>query len=112
MHRNGIQLSGTTAKVMDRDPRPVVSSLGIQVIEIASLHDRPALFAAYAEALALARHGQPSLIYPTGYRTVRRIRGSPWRQLRRDVRHRRRGGALRRRRTRWPSTPRSGFPAR
>jgi transketolase N-terminal domain/subunit/transketolase C-terminal domain/subunit len=70
MHRNGIQLSGTTAKVMDRDPRPVVAALGIQVLEIASLHDRPALFAAYRDALALARTGQPALIYPTGYRTA------------------------------------------
>jgi len=69
MHRNGIQLSAPTARVMDRDPRPVVSALGIQVIEIASLHDRAALFIAYRDALALARTGQPSLIYPTGYRT-------------------------------------------
>ncbi len=69
MHRNGIQLSGTTARIMDRDPRPVIASLGIQIIEIASLHDRPALFAAYHEALALARSGQPALIYPTGYRS-------------------------------------------
>ena len=42
-------------KVMDRDPRPVVSALGIQVIEIPSLHDRAALFTAYRDALALAR---------------------------------------------------------
>jgi transketolase N-terminal domain/subunit/transketolase C-terminal domain/subunit len=70
MHRNGIQLSGTTARVMDRDPRPVVAALGIRVLEIASLHDRPALFGAYREALALARTGQPTLIYPTGYRTA------------------------------------------
>ena len=69
MHRNGIQLSAPTAKVMDRDPRPVVSALGIQVIEIPSLHDRAALFTAYRDALALARTGQPALIYPTGYRT-------------------------------------------
>ena len=69
MHRNGIQLSGTTARVMDRDPRPVIASLGIQVIEIASLHDRPALFGAYRDGLALARQGQPALVYPTGYRS-------------------------------------------
>jgi transketolase N-terminal domain/subunit/transketolase C-terminal domain/subunit len=70
MHRNGIQLSGPTAKIMDRDPRPVVAALGIQIIEIASLHDRGALFTAYRDALALARTGQPVLIYPTGYRTA------------------------------------------
>jgi len=69
MHRNGIQLSAPTARVMDRDPRPVVSALGIQVIEIPSLHDRSALFIAYRDALALARTGKPALIYPTGYRT-------------------------------------------
>lgn len=69
MHRNGIQLSAPTAKVMDRDPRPVVAALGIQVLEIASLHDRAALFGAYHDALALARTGQPAMIVPTGYRT-------------------------------------------
>jgi transketolase N-terminal domain/subunit/transketolase C-terminal domain/subunit len=69
MHRNGIQLSGTTARVMPKDPRPVVSSLGIQVLEIPSLHDRSAAWAAYAEAFRLARAGQPSLIYPVGYRS-------------------------------------------
>lgn len=70
MHRNGIQLSGTTARVMDRDPRPVIASLGIRVLEIGSLHNRPALFGAYREALALAQAGQPALIYPTGYRSA------------------------------------------
>jgi transketolase N-terminal domain/subunit/transketolase C-terminal domain/subunit len=70
MHRNGIQLSGPTAKIMDRDPRPVVAALGIHVLEIPSLHDRAALFTAYRDALALARTGQPALIYPTGYRTA------------------------------------------
>ncbi len=69
MHRNGIQLSAPTARIMDRDPRPVVSALGIQVIEIPSLHDRAALFTAYRDALALARTGKPALIYPAGYRT-------------------------------------------
>ena len=69
MHRNGIQLSGTTARVMPKDPRAIVSSLGITVIEIGSLHDRQALHGAYADALRLARTGQPSLIYPTGYRS-------------------------------------------
>jgi transketolase N-terminal domain/subunit len=66
MHRNGIQLSGTTKRVMDRDPRPIVRTLGIEVLEIATLHDRRELFAAYARAYALAREGKPSLIYPVG----------------------------------------------
>ncbi len=69
MHRNGIQLSGTTARVMPKDPRHVATSLGIQILEIASLHDRSAAWAAYAEAFRLARAGQPSLIYPVGYRS-------------------------------------------
>ena len=67
MHRNGIQLSGTTDRVMNKDPRGPIASLGIEIIEIASLHDRAALFAAYAHALALAGEGRPSLIYPTGW---------------------------------------------
>ncbi len=67
MHRNGIQLSGTTAHIMPRDPRPVIESLGITIIEVPSLHDRQALFAAYAQAHQLAQSGKPSLIYPTGY---------------------------------------------
>lgn len=67
MHRNGIQLSGTTAKVMPKDARSVMASLGISILEIPSLHDRAALHAAYAEALTLAGKGQPSLIYPVGY---------------------------------------------
>lgn len=33
MHRNGIQLSGTTARVMDKDPRPIFRTLGIEVID-------------------------------------------------------------------------------
>jgi transketolase len=67
MHRNGIQLSGTTARVMNKDVRPIVKSLGIEVIEITSLHDRKELFGAYARAYQLSREGKPSLIYPVGY---------------------------------------------
>ena len=66
MHRNGIQLSGPTKQVLDRDPRPYAATCGIEIIEIASLHDRPALFAAYHRAYELAQNGKPSLIYPTG----------------------------------------------
>lgn len=70
MHRNGIQLSGTTRSVLDRDPRPVAESLGVRVLEIPSLHDTAALWDAYREGARLAREGTPNLIYPTGYRSV------------------------------------------
>ncbi len=69
MHRNGIQLSNATHKVLDRDPRPVIASLGIEIIEIPSLHDRKALYAALVRGRALAAKGKPNLIYPTGYRS-------------------------------------------
>jgi transketolase N-terminal domain/subunit/transketolase C-terminal domain/subunit len=77
MHRNGIQLSGTTARVMNKDPRPIVKSLGVDVIEITSLHDHRELFGAYRQAYALAREGKPSLIYPVGSpkSTVREFAG-------------------------------------
>ena len=103
MHRNGIQLSGTTARVMNKDPRPIVKSLGIEVIEIASLHDRRELFGAYARAYALAREGKPSLIYPVGYpkATVRDFADA--------LRHRHRGRALLRASTRSRSIPRCRF---
>ena len=68
MHRNGIQLSGPTARILDRDPRPIISSLGIQILEIPSFHDRPQLFAAYGQAFTLAKQGRSSLIYPVGFR--------------------------------------------
>jgi transketolase N-terminal domain/subunit len=71
MHRNGIQLSGTTAKIMNRDPRPIVSSLGVRILEIQSLHERAKLFEAYREAYQLAQEGKPSLIFPVGYRSSR-----------------------------------------
>jgi len=70
MHRNGIQLSGTTRSVLDRDPRPVAESLGIRVLEIPTLHDIPALYEAYREAARLAREGSPNLIFPTGFKSV------------------------------------------
>jgi transketolase N-terminal domain/subunit/transketolase C-terminal domain/subunit len=69
MHRNGIQLSAPTKKIMDKDPRPIISALGIEVLEIASLHDRQELFKAYKAAFQLAANGRPSLIYPVGTRT-------------------------------------------
>lgn len=67
MHKNGIQLSGTTERIMSKDPRPIVSSLGVTVLEIPSLHDRPRLFEAYREAYRLAQDGRPSLVYPLGF---------------------------------------------
>lgn len=67
MHRNGIQLSGSCKSIMDKDPRPVIASLGIEIIEVKSLHDKAELFAAYKKAYALAQDGRPSLIYPTGF---------------------------------------------
>ncbi len=71
MHRNGIQLSGSTATIMDRDPRPIVSSFGVRILEIPSLHERARLFEAYREAFQLAKEGKPSLIYPVGYRSTK-----------------------------------------
>lgn len=67
MHRNGIQLSGTTAQILDRDPRPYISTCGIEILEIQSLHDRQGLFDAYRDAFQLARSGRPALIYPAGF---------------------------------------------
>jgi transketolase N-terminal domain/subunit/transketolase C-terminal domain/subunit len=67
MHRNGIQLSGPTRQILDRDPRPYVAACGIEVLEIPSLHERATLFGAYREAFARATAGRPTLIYPVGY---------------------------------------------
>src|SRR5215475_13576134 len=69
MHRNGIQLSGTTAHVLNRDPRPVIASLGIEILEIQTLHDHALLSQAYGEAFRRAQAGHPTLIYPVGFGT-------------------------------------------
>jgi transketolase N-terminal domain/subunit len=69
MHRNGIQLSGTTAHVLNRDPRPVIASLGIEILEIQTLHDHAVLAQAYGEAFKRAQAGHPTLIYPVGFPT-------------------------------------------
>lgn len=69
MHRNGIQLSGSTRSIMDVDPRNVIQALGIEILEIPSLCDNKSLYVAYREAYLLAQKGQPSLIYPVGYRS-------------------------------------------
>ena len=66
MHRNGIQLSGSTKSIMDKDPRPIVAAMGVEIIEVKSLHDMGALYKAYRKAYALAQRGKPSMIYPTG----------------------------------------------
>src|SRR4029079_11232825 len=62
-----IQLSGTTRHIMNQDPRSIVSSFGITILEIRSLHDRRELFAAYREAFRNAQAGRPTMIYPTGW---------------------------------------------
>src|SRR5215831_9414745 len=67
MHRNGIQLSGSTRHIMNQDPRGIIASFGIRVLEIRTLLNRAELFAAYKEAFASAQHGKPTLIYPTGW---------------------------------------------
>jgi transketolase N-terminal domain/subunit len=75
MHRNGIQLSGTTRKIMDKDPRPILSSLGVEVLEVVSLHDRQELFKAYKTAYQRAAEGRPTLIYPSGRQTTLKAMG-------------------------------------
>ena len=74
MNRNGIQLSGPTTHIVDRDPRQVVEAMGVEVLEIPSLHDVGALFDAYREAAKRARAGRPTMIYPVGLRSTE---GSP-----------------------------------
>ena len=70
MHRNGIQLSGTTRKITGADPRPIVESLGIQVLETPSLYDVRTLWQTFRESYSLARNGIPSMIFPTGKNDV------------------------------------------
>ncbi len=70
MHRNGIQLSGTNKSIMDRDPRGMISAMGIEVLEITNLHDAEETFLAYKEAYSLAKKGKATLIYPTGEKDV------------------------------------------
>ncbi len=69
MHRNGIQLSDSNKKVLDKDPRIMIAAMGIEILEIPSLHDTEGLYQAYCEARKLASEGRPNLIYPTGYRS-------------------------------------------
>lgn len=66
MNRNGIQLSNTTDRIVDKDPRSLIAAMGVEVLEVATLHDQAALVDAYREAAGRARSGKPVLIYPTG----------------------------------------------
>lgn len=70
MHRNGIQLSGPTDSIMDRDPRGPIAALGIELLEIPSLHDTESLFEAYGQARKLAAAGRANMIYPVGYKSL------------------------------------------
>jgi transketolase len=69
MDRNGIQLSGSNKQIMDKDPRPIIQSLGIKILEITTNHDTAELYQALHEGYQLALKGQPALIYPTGYQS-------------------------------------------
>lgn len=69
MHRNGIQLSGSNAQILDKDPRPIVESMGVDIIEIPSLHDAKGLYMAYRDAYQQAQNGRSVMIYPIGYGT-------------------------------------------
>ena len=70
MHRNGIQLSGTTKQMTGKDPRPLIEALGIQILETPSLYDIATLWQTLREARSLARNGIASLIFPTGKNDV------------------------------------------
>jgi len=67
MQRNGIQLSDSNKNVMDKDPRPIVKAMGIEIIETKSLFDTAEMFQAYKQAHSRAMEGCPTMIYPTGY---------------------------------------------
>lgn len=70
MHRNGIQLSGTTAQMTATDPRPIVEALGVQVLETRSIYEADVLWQALREARGLAKNGVPSMIIPTGQKDI------------------------------------------
>jgi transketolase len=69
MHRNGIQLSDTTEKVMNLDPRPIVEAMGVKIVETTALCCPKGLFKAYKEAADLAKNGQPAMVYPVGLKS-------------------------------------------
>ncbi|MBE7557595.1 hypothetical protein HS125_01045 [bacterium] len=74
MHRNGIQLSGANKAIMDKDPRPIIASLGVTILEIPTFTDTASLYQAYVEAYRLAQEGKPTLIYPTGFKSKSRTK--------------------------------------
>jgi transketolase C-terminal domain/subunit len=45
----------------------VIASLGIEILEIPTLHDRASLAHAYGEAFKRAQAGHPTLVYPVGF---------------------------------------------
>jgi transketolase len=67
MQRNGIQLSDSNKNVMDKDLRPIVEAMGVEIIETKSLFDTGEMFQAYKQAHSRAMEGRPTMIYPTGY---------------------------------------------
>jgi hypothetical protein len=67
MHRNGIQLSGTTAQIMNKDPRPNRDESRHRGPRDSVAARSPAAVQAYARAYELAQNGKPSLIYPVGF---------------------------------------------
>ena len=69
MDRNGIQLSGSTRSILDKDPRSIVGAMGVEILEIPTLMDPEGLYSAYREAYVMAQEGRPSMIYPVGFRS-------------------------------------------
>ena len=67
MQRNGIQLSDSNKNVMDKDPRPIVEAMGVEVIELNALFDTAEMYTAYKHAHSRAMEGRPTMIFPTGY---------------------------------------------
>ena len=67
MQRNGIQLSDSNKNVMDKDPRPMVEAMGVEIIELNALFDTAEMYKAYKHAHSRAMKGRPTMIFPTGY---------------------------------------------
>ncbi|MED6327196.1 MAG: thiamine pyrophosphate-dependent enzyme, partial [Verrucomicrobiota bacterium] len=67
MQRNGIQLSDSNKNVMDKDPRPMVEAMGVEIIELNALFDTAEMYKAYKHAHSRAMEGRPTMIFPTGY---------------------------------------------
>ncbi len=78
MHRNGIQLSGSNKSIMDKDPRPIIAAMGIEIIEVESISDYRQMYSAYRKAYELAQQGKPSLIYPTGTKQTLKALGEQY----------------------------------